>query len=107
MPAGQINACDPNADYLKQTVRDYAIGIINSSPSDFVITACWTKEHDLTPNSCPANNAGGDFGGDGADNMRGSTILVTVSYAYSSFLSPYVPLPPFVLTGESTLVINN
>jgi hypothetical protein len=106
MPAGQSNTCDPNAEYVKQAVRDYAIAIVSSSPSNFVITACWTKQEDLTPNTCPDNNAGGNFGDDGADNQRGSAVLVTVAYQYASFLSPYVPLPPFRLTGESTLVVN-
>jgi hypothetical protein len=106
MPGGQANRCDPKAENVKQTVKDFAIGIIRSNPSDFVVTVCWTKQHDLTPNTCPADNAGNVFGQDEADNQRGSAVGVTVTYSYSSFLALYVPLPPFVLTGESTLVVN-
>jgi hypothetical protein len=60
----------------------------------------------LTPNTCPVGNSGNVFGEDEADNQRGSAVLVTVSFAYESLIAPYVPLPPFVLTGESTLVVN-
>ena len=106
MPAGQTNGCDPNAENVKQAVRDFAIGIVGSTSSDFVITVCFTKQHDLTPNTCPDANAGNDFGEDAADNQRGSAVSVTVTYSYLSLLSPYVPLPPFEIDGESTLVVN-
>jgi hypothetical protein len=106
MPGGQANTCDPKAENVKQTVKDFAGGIAGSDPSDFVVTVCWTKQHDLTPNSCPANNAGDNFGEDAADNQRGSAGQVSVVYSYVSFLSPYVPLPPFVIAGDTTLVVN-
>lgn len=106
MPAGQANTCDPLAENVKQTVKDFAIAIIGSDSSDFVVTVCWTKQHDLTPNTCPDGNAGDVFGQGEADNQRGSAVLVTVSFSYESLLAPYVPLPPFVLTGQSTLVVN-
>ena len=106
MPAGQPNNCDPLAENVKQAVRDFAIGIIGSNSSAFVVTVCYTKQHDQTPNTCPDGNAGNDFGQDGADNQRGSAVRITVSLPYASLLQPYVPLPPFVFQGESTLVVN-
>jgi hypothetical protein len=106
MPGGQANACDPRAEFVKQTVRDFATGIISTNPSDFIVTVCWTKLHDTTPNTCPVNNAGNVFGQDEADNERGSAVQVTVVYSYSSVLSAYVPLAPLVLQGDSTLVVN-
>jgi hypothetical protein len=106
MPGGQANACDPLAENVKQTVKDFAGGIVGSTPGDFVVTVCWTKQHDLTPNSCPDDNSGNVFGEDEADNQRGSAVQVIVTYSYLSLLSPYVPLPPFVIQGDTTLVVN-
>lgn len=106
MPGGQTNACDPNAENVKQVVKDFASGIVGSDPADFIVTVCWTKQHDLTPNTCPQNNAGNDFGEDAADNERGSAVQVLVSYSYLSFLAPYVPLPEFTIHGDTTLVVN-
>ena len=106
MPSGSPNSCDPLAENVKQAVRDFAIGILGSNSSSFVVTVCYTKQHDLTPNTCPDDNAGSVFGEDEADNQRGSAVRVTVSYPYTSFLAPYVPLPPLVFHGESTLVVN-
>ena len=106
MPGGGVNGCDPRAEFVKQTVRDFATGIIASNPADFVITVCWTKQFDPTPNTCPAGNAGNFFGEDEADNQRGSAVQITVTYSYSSVLASYVPIPPFTLNGESTLVVN-
>lgn len=106
MPGAQANVCDPTAENVKDTVKSFASGIIGSNPADYVVTVCWTKQHDLTPNACPANNAGNNFGEDQADNQRGSAVQVTVTYSYLSLLSPYVPLPRFVVNGETTLVVN-
>ena len=99
MPPGYgQNPCDPNGDRVVAAVRNQAIGVLRASPADVGVTVRWCRK--TTPiSSCPAAP------GDGT-NDRGENVDITVSYAYRT-LVPLVPLPPFTLTGGSTLVVNH
>lgn len=96
------NTCDLNGDNVVAAVKDFAIGVVDSSPTDFVVTVKWCDEDgDLA--DCPDTNAAGK--GDGHNN-RNQTISVNVVYTFRPFMSGFVPLPTFNLAGGSRLVVN-
>jgi hypothetical protein len=74
--------CDLNGDNVRSAIRAYAIGVIDGG-SLSIPNPTWM------PN-----------------NARGSRVSVSLDYSYNTIL-PLVPLPPFTIHGESTLVINN
>jgi Flp pilus assembly protein TadG len=95
---GTTNAADPTGQNVVNKVKQYAIAIIDSGPSDFAVTVKWcANDGDIA--SCP-----GQYG-DG-DNGRNQNVTVTVDYKFKPLLG-IAPLPPFNLTGGSTLVINH
>ncbi len=104
-PAGyeKENSCDLYGDNVVAAVKNYAIGIIDSNPSDFVVAVKWCAD-DGNVADCPDTNAAGK--GDGT-NGRNQTVSVQVAYTFRPFLSGVVPLPTFTLTGGSNLVVNN
>jgi hypothetical protein len=81
MPGG-ATSCDLTGENVKTAVKTYAIGVIRGA-SFSIPDPTWA------PN-----------------NARESTVTVSLDYTYSSIL-PIVPVPPFTIHGESTLVINN
>ncbi|MHB8892689.1 MAG: TadE/TadG family type IV pilus assembly protein [Candidatus Limnocylindrales bacterium] len=93
-PAYGINPCDPIGLHVEGAVKDYAIGIIDAVPADFVVTRSWCKNAGKEPCSQP-------------ENSRGSTVSVSVQYTFRPWLAAIVPLPTFTLTGGSTLVVNH
>lgn len=95
---GSTNSYDPTGAYVASKVKQYAIAIIDSGPSDFAISVKWcANDGDL--GACPGTY------GDG-DNGRNQTVMVTVTYKFKPLLG-VAPLPPFTLTGGSTLVVNH
>lgn len=78
--------CDTAGDNVTARVRSSAFGVLGTGVDVFPE---WLK-----PDGTPG------------DNGRGMTVTVRAEYAYHS-LVPLVPLPAFVITAESTLVINN
>jgi Flp pilus assembly protein TadG len=67
---------------VKSTVRRYLIGVVGDASTP-TITPTWD------PN-----------------NRREARVTVNVSYQFHSVI-PIVPIPPIVINGASTLVINN
>lgn len=102
LPGGTYNACDPTGAYVKDAVKDAAIAIIDAGPSDFVVTVCWVQPG--TTYTCPAGNSGGDYGK--GNNGRGQAVDVRVAYTYRAILE-FIPVPPFTVSGGSTLVVNH
>jgi hypothetical protein len=97
------NPGDLYGDGVIAAVKSYAIGIVDVTPADFVVNVKWCDE-DGDVADCPDTNAAGK--GDG-HNGRNQTVSVTVSYTFRPFMSGFVPLPTFNLSGGSTLVVNN
>jgi hypothetical protein len=97
------NSCDLPGDNVVEVVRSYAIGVINTTPADFVVNVRWCDE-DGDIADCPDTNAAGK--GDG-HNGRNQTVRVDVTYTFRPFIAGIVPLPTFTLTGGSSLVVNN
>jgi hypothetical protein len=80
MPGTLVNWCDPAADNVKQAVRDAAFGLVGTGDFDQLIVEY--------PEA----------------NQRGDVVRVYAEYSYD----PLMPLlPPFTISAESTLVINN
>ncbi len=73
---------DPSGANVKAVVRRHAVGVIGND-AVLRISADWN-----------------------AHNGRGQKVRVTVQYDFDSII-PIVPIPPILITGESTLVINN
>jgi Flp pilus assembly protein TadG len=96
------NPYDPNGNYVIQTVKDYAVGVIQANPADFVVAVSWCSQ--ATVPACPDDAVAPAGNG---TNERGDTVVVGVTYTFRPFISGIVPLPTFTLTGGSTLVINN
>jgi hypothetical protein len=96
------NPYDPNGTYVIKAVKDYAIGVIDASPADFVVAVSWCSQ--ATVPDCPDDAVAPTGNG---TNDRGDTVVVDVTYTFRPFISGIVPLPTFTLTGGSTLVINN
>ena len=95
---GTTNSADPTGQNVVNKVKQYAIAIIDSGPSDFAVTVKWcANDGDIA--SCPGTY------GDG-DNGRNQNVMVTVTYKFKPLLG-IVPLPTFDLSGGSTLVINH
>ena len=95
---GTTNAYDPTGSYVVSKVKQYAIAIVDSGPSDFAVSVKWcANDGDIA--ACPGSY------GDG-DNGRNQTVAVTVDYKFKPLLG-IVPLPTFNLTGGSTLVVNH
>lgn len=96
MPTGVTPpACwDSTGANVAQSVRSYAIAILQSQPSDFTIGVKW-----CATTACTGTT------GDG-NNGQGETVQVTVNYAFHPLLAGFIPLPAFTLTGVSNLVIN-
>lgn len=100
---GTDNPCDPTGDlYIVPKVKQFAVAIPNTNTADFVVTIKWCAD-DGDVEDCPNTNSVGR--GDGS-NDRNETVSVTVAYTYRPLLG-IVPLPTFLMTGGSTLVINN
>jgi Flp pilus assembly protein TadG len=78
-PTGPPN--DPSGADVIARVKESAIGVLGSGIS---VTPTWTP----------------------AVNERGTTVTVHASYTYLTII-PIVPLPPFTVEAESTLVLNN
>jgi hypothetical protein len=100
---GIDNSCDFDGDNVVEATKKYAIGVIDVTPADFVVTVKWCDEDGDVAN-CPDTNAAAM--GDG-HNGRNQTVSVQVSYTFRPFMSGFVPLPTFNLTGGSNLVVNN
>ena len=95
---GSTNSYDPTGQYVVGKVKQFAIAIIDSGPSDFAVTVKWcANDGDIA--ACPGSY------GDG-DNSRNQNVIVTVNYKFKPLLG-MVPLPTFNLSGGSTLVINH
>ena len=95
---GATNSQDPTGQFVVAKVKQYAIAIIDSGPSDFAVTVKWcANDGDIA--DCPGTY------GDG-DNGRNQTVMVTVTYKFKPLLG-VAPLPPFTLSGGSTLVVNH
>jgi Flp pilus assembly protein TadG len=78
-PTGPPN--DPSGADVIARVKESAIGVLGSGVT---VTPTWTP----------------------AKNERGTTVTVHASYTYLTII-PIVPLPPFTVEAESTLVLNN
>ena len=106
-PAFGDNPCDPTGDiYIVPKVKSYAVAIPNTNTADFVVTVKWCDANggvDGDAATCPNTNTVAR--GDGT-NERNETVMVTVTYTYRPLLG-IVPLPTFLMSGGSTLVINN
>lgn len=100
---GTQNPVDLYGANVIDAVKDFAIGVVDAGPSDFVVVPRWCAE-DGNVGDCPDTNAASL--GDGT-NDRNETVRVTVSYVFRPWIAAVVPLPSFTLTGESTLVINH
>lgn len=100
---------DPFAGDVKLAVRNYAIGVIgNVGTTGFVVTACYVQPAAGPVYQCPDNNAGNDMGtGNNGRSNPPQNVNVTVKYAFKPLIAAFVPLPPFTLSGGSTLVINH
>lgn len=105
LPSGPFPAswnaisADPTGSlYVVPKVKQFAIAIIDSGPSDFAVTVKWCA-NDGDIGDCPGPV------GDG-DNGRNQTVMVTVDYKFKPLLG-IVPLPTFTLSGGSTLVVNH
>jgi TadE-like protein len=98
MPTGP-NACDPGGAYVEDTVKRYAIAIIDSNDAAFTVVRKW----------CPRDepDCASQAGLGNGDNGRGQQAYVEVHYTFHSFLSTYLPIPTFNLTGRTTLVVNH
>jgi Flp pilus assembly protein TadG len=96
------NPYDPNGTQVVQTVKGYAVGVIDASPADFAVAVSWCSQ--ATVPNCPDDAVAPAGNG---TNQRGDTVVVNVTYTFRPFISGIVPLPTFTLTGGSTLVINN
>jgi hypothetical protein len=81
MPPGEGISCDEPGANVAQRVRDAAFGVLGSTVT---VVPTWP---------------------DGS-NGRDSLVTVHGSYAYSTLI-PLLPIPPFAVEAESTLVINN
>jgi hypothetical protein len=79
-PAPNSRSCDPTGENVKARVRAAAFGTLGAG---VVVDPKWWN-----------------------DNGRGSTVIVTATFTYSSLI-PIVPLPPITVEAESRLVINN
>jgi Flp pilus assembly protein TadG len=97
------NTADLPGDDVIAVVKAYAIGVLDTNPTDFVVDVRWCDE-DGDVADCPDNNAAGK--GDG-HNGRNQTVVVDVRYVFRPFIAGIVPLPTFTLSGGSTLVVNN
>lgn len=96
MPLGfGANPCDPNGQNVVRVVKDQAVAIIDSGPTDFAVVVKWCQT-----TACPGAL------GDGT-NERNQTVRVDVTYVYRPVLAGVVPLPTFTLTGGSSLVVNH
>lgn len=100
MPGGATNPCDPTGAKVAAAVRQYAFGIVDNGT--LAVTRCWNT---AGAPSATCANASNDFGP--GNDQRGSPVYVHVSFTYSTLIAAIVPLPPFTLQGESTLVINH
>jgi hypothetical protein len=100
---GVDNSFDLNGDNVVAATKEYAIGIVDANPADFVVTVKWCDE-DGNVADCPDTNAAAK--GDG-HNGRNQTVTVSVAYTFRPFMSGFLPLPTFNLTGGSSLVVNN
>lgn len=82
----------PSADdsAVASVVRNYAVGVIGGG-TVFTIHSDWRDP--LRPLDPPANG-------------RGHIVRVSIQYDFHSLI-PVVPIPPIIITGESSLVINN
>ncbi len=100
---------DPFAGDVRLVVRKYAIGVIGDvGTSDFVVTVCYIQPAPGPTYQCPDNNAGNDMGtGNNGRSDPPQNVNVTVKYAFKPLITAIVPLPPFTLSGGSTLVINH
>jgi Flp pilus assembly protein TadG len=78
-PTGPPN--DPSGADVIARVKQSAIGVLGSGVT---VTPSWTPPK----------------------NERGTTVTVHASYTYLTII-PIVPLPPFTVEAESTLVLNN
>ena len=95
---GSTNSYDPTGQHVVGRVKQFAIAIIDSGPSDFAVSVKWcANDGDIA--ACPGTY------GDG-DNGRNQNVIVTVDYKFKPLLG-MVPLPTFNLSGGSTLVINH
>jgi Flp pilus assembly protein TadG len=82
-PAPGFTSSDPSSTNVKAVARRQAIGVVGST-AVLRIDALYPDDY----------------------NRRGDRVTVTVQYDFKSII-PIVPLPPILITGESTLVINN
>ena len=82
MPTLDPNPCDPTGQRVVDAVRRYAFGLAVQG-SDLLVAPTWDP-----------------------DNGRGSTVTVRVTYVVRPSLG-FVGLPPFTVTGVSTLVVNH
>jgi hypothetical protein len=82
MPTLEPNPCDPTGQRVVEAVRSYAFGLGTQAP-DFLVTPTWEP-----------------------DNGRGSTVTVQVTYLVRPSIG-FVGLPPFTVTGVSSLVVNH
>lgn len=98
MPGGVPNSYDLTGLQVGQTVKKHAIAIIDSGPADYAVTVKWCATA-----ACPDTNSIGQ--GDGT-NARSQTVKVEVRYHYRPLMG-MTPVPPFILTGGSTLVVNH
>ena len=96
------NAYDQNGNFVIQTVKGYAVGVIDANPADFIVAVKWCSQG--TVPDCPDDAVAPAGNG---TNERGDTVVVDVAYTFRPFIAGLVPLPTFTLTGGSTLVINN
>ena len=80
MPGTLVNPCDPDANNVKAAVRDAAFGIVGTADFDELLVEY--------PEA----------------NQRGDNVRVYVEYTYDP-ITPF--MPSFVISAESTLVINN
>ena len=94
-PAPGTTSSDPSGANVKKVVRDYLVGVIGSGSTTVTdIQVCWLNRPDGTTPRCGGNNG------------REYSVEVTVDYQFRSVI-PLVPIPPVVVRGASTLVINN
>ena len=101
MPNGVPNTCDPTGTRVEAAVKEFAIGILDSGPTDFTVTRKWCR-FDTTAVACAAAPGLGD-----GTNDRGNLVLVEVEYDFETILGAYLPLPDFTLVGRTSLVVNH
>ena len=92
-------SCDPTGANIVAVVKNYAVAIIDSGPTDFAVNVKWCATV-----ACPNTNLIGK--GDGT-NARNQTVAVEVAYTFRPMIAGVVPLPTFTLSGGSNLVVNH